>query len=816
MYINQHLSVNIGVKIMHIIDTDFLSTEDYQFIYMQKGTVIVHYEEATHGVHQKNDLPIRKKVMLQKDDVLLFAPNQRFSCTPYTPNTLLGIRLDAPFISSIIPPGHYLECNSAQGLKKNYAQLLPILHHICATYYMEDNQYLMTALIHELTDCLKKNHIHRLSDESLSDVEQRNQERIAAITKYLQDFYHQPVSLDLLADKMFLTPQYLSKFIKKHLGTTFSRYLTSIRLEHARTELTQTEHSITNIALNNGFPNIAAFNKAFREKYELPPSVYRGEKSKKGDHKTPSVTMGLTSDEGDPNPSFLEINTSMDSIGTYQKPWMDTINIGPLPEALKVSFHNSFKHYQNTLPIKYVRFHDLFSEEIMFVDPQTNEYNLTNLDEVLQFFYNLNVIPFIELGYKPYRTHIMQYALRDESSFFKQKKEPTYYYEALSALLKHCINHFGMHYMSQWRFEFWLPHGDKVKYPSSFDGYFEQYLHFRAIVKELLPTCSFGGPGFNICSNINDFAAFLKHASGIGFPLDFISLNGFGYETQTFEFTEPNDSNGIISNNKDHILDIFLKYKALLEHAGYEALPVYITELGSSLALENYIEDSVFQAAFLCKTMLQLSPYCDCIAYLSFWDNCSDLPDSSNTYYSSSSLVDNKGIPKPALHGYSFLAKLGKNLISQGDNYIMTCNSSNHFQLLFYHYTHYNDSFCFNPWEHISLEHTYEVFCQEEALSIHFDCAHFPSGRYKAVQFSLNRTYGSALDKYLRILDTGNISSSELIRIILNLREEEARYYKQTSIPRQDIYYLNCDDTLTLNLTLEAHEVVFFEISRVF
>lgn len=146
----------------------------------------------------------------------------------------------------------------------------------------------------------------------------------------------------------------------------------------------------------------------------------------------------------------------------------------------------------------------------------------------------------------------------------------------------------------------------------------------------------------------------------------------------------------------------------------------------------------------------------------------------------------------------------------------MTCNSSNHYQLLFYHYTHYNDSFCFNPWERISLEHTYEVFRQEETATVQFTCEHFPAGRYKVAQFSLNRNYGSALDKYLRILDAGNISSGDLIRTLLNLREEEALYYKQTSIPRQDIYYIKCEDTLTLQLTLDAHEVVFYELSRVF
>ena len=50
----------------------------------------------------------------------------------------------------------------------------------------------------------------------------------------------------------------------------------------------------------------------------------------------------------------------------------------------------------------------------------------------------------------------------------------------------------------------------------------------------------------------------------------------------------------------------------------------------------------------------------------------------------------------------------------------------------------------------------------------------------------------------------------------MNLKEDESRYFKQTSIPRQDIYYITSTETLTIDLTLDSHELVFYEFSRVF
>lgn len=803
MYISQHLSINFGAKILNIQTQDHICPEGWQFLAIQKGAVTIIYEDTG------------EKIMLQQEDVLLLNPGRSYICSPYSPNILLGVLIDDSFFSTLLESNQSFFCDSTKGPKGHYHHLYQLITRICAAFYTEDNHYRMISLIFELADVMKRNFVQSQDTASMTNSELLVQKRISAIEHFLQTSYHQPVSLELLADQMFLSPQYLSKFIKKHLGCTFSHYLAGIRLEHAHTELLNTEDSITAIALNNGFPNIAAFNKAFRDNYGSSPSSYRtAHKIVPKREQDPSLL--LPQELLEPSPSYREIHTSCTGPNPYQKPWCDTINIGSLLDALKISFHDSFLEYQKMIPVTYVRFTDIFSDDIVYLDDQTGEYNFTTLDEVLGFFYHANVVPFIELAYKPRRNHIKSDTPAYWEMIFSPQKEDGYYYKLLSALLAHCIRRFGIRYISRWRFEYWLRHENNLIYPKHFDSYLEVYANYYRIIKEQAPECQMGGPGFNICGNMQSFISFLTEADKRNISFDFISLYGYSYETQSFSVQEISDSQGIISSNSSHIHDTFLKYKDYLKTTPYGERPVYLTELGSSIALENHIADSVFQAAFLCHNMLQLIPCCQSAAYLSFWDNNKDIAIPSSIYFPGSSLVGENGIPKPALHGYSFLAKLGKRLVSQGEHYIMTCNSSNRFQLLFYHYTHYNDSFCLNPWESIPMEHTYEIFRQEEPLSFHFTCGNFPAGRYKVIRYSLNRGYGSALDKYLRTLHHGNITSQEMISTLMNLKEDESRYYKQTSIPRQDIYYITTTDTLTLDLTLEAHEIAFFEFTRIF
>ena len=72
------------------------------------------------------------------------------------------------------------------------------------------------------------------------------------------------------------------------------------------------------------------------------------------------------------------------------------------------------------------------------------------------------------------------------------------------------------------------------------------------------------------------------------------------------------------------------------------------------------------------------------------------------------------------------------------------------------------------------------------------------------------------LDKHLRTLENYPTTAPHLLHTLLNLKEDESRYFKQTSIPRQDIYYITSTETLTIDLTLDSHELVFYEFSRVF
>ena len=103
----------------------------------------------------------------------------------------------------------------------------------------------------------------------------KNLERLTKIVEYIKENKKSDLSLDMVAEKVNLTPQYLSKYFQKYMGVSYIKYLNSLRFESAYKDLVNTDLSITHIAIENGFPDAKAFNKLFKKVYGVNPREYR-------------------------------------------------------------------------------------------------------------------------------------------------------------------------------------------------------------------------------------------------------------------------------------------------------------------------------------------------------------------------------------------------------------------------------------------------------------------------------------------------------------------------------------------------------------
>ncbi|WP_416294710.1 helix-turn-helix transcriptional regulator [Paenibacillus illinoisensis] len=98
---------------------------------------------------------------------------------------------------------------------------------------------------------------------------------ISFVLDYLNHHYGEDINLNLVADKLNLTPGYLSSIFKEKTNINFSEYLNNLRVERAKELLVNVDLRIQDIAMQVGYQNVNSFIRMFKRRYGLTPGEYR-------------------------------------------------------------------------------------------------------------------------------------------------------------------------------------------------------------------------------------------------------------------------------------------------------------------------------------------------------------------------------------------------------------------------------------------------------------------------------------------------------------------------------------------------------------
>lgn len=90
--------------------------------------------------------------------------------------------------------------------------------------------------------------------------------------QYIQKNYHLNISLEAIANKLYLSPSYFSRIFKKHTGQGFANYLNVLRMEKAKTMLMTGRFTVNEVAKKVGIDDASYFSTVFKKYHSLSPS----------------------------------------------------------------------------------------------------------------------------------------------------------------------------------------------------------------------------------------------------------------------------------------------------------------------------------------------------------------------------------------------------------------------------------------------------------------------------------------------------------------------------------------------------------------
>ena len=112
-------------------------------------------------------------------------------------------------------------------------------------------------------------------DQSSEYTDAKHANAIHSATQYIRMHFAEKISLDEVAEKVYLSPSYFSRVFRRETGETFTAYLNKVRIEHSKKLLTDSSIRIIDISIMAGFDNQSYFSKVFKKSTGMTPLQYR-------------------------------------------------------------------------------------------------------------------------------------------------------------------------------------------------------------------------------------------------------------------------------------------------------------------------------------------------------------------------------------------------------------------------------------------------------------------------------------------------------------------------------------------------------------
>ncbi|WP_099469759.1 GH39 family glycosyl hydrolase [Konateibacter massiliensis] len=771
---------------------------EIELLYVLAGTVHVYLPE--------------EKYTLSKGKVILINTNKKHHYSVEENTLLCKVSIDYFMLVKALKRDFIMFwCNSAINEDKDYAELCNILNQMLREYAVcrEEESFMMKSLSYCMLESLTKNFLVQ-SEGTWTDNED---EKTARILQYINNHYGRAITLSELANQFYMSDSSFSRYFKKLMGVNFVEYVNHIRMNYAIEDILYTNKSITNIALDCGFSNPSAFNKIFKEIYQMSPTSYkklmRNRIMRKEDLETRKCEEQLeaylreqTVTEETNQKERKHIVVDAADFKEFSLEEMNCINAGLASDLLMGKLREQILDIKDALRLQYIRICNVFHPSLHICEQSSlGQYNFDKLDSVLDFIVENGMIPVLDLGTKPKRAALgvgkdLIIGNAQESRSFQDIGE---WKEMLAEFIRHIVRRYEEEEISGWLLEFWYDEQYLIFDEETEANYYMEY--YKAAwdtVKSICPQIRIGGNGLGVVYNKKKLQEHLEFWKESSCEPDFLTTYIYPYSKQGPE----KEIYAKRMTDWQFAPKMLEDYERFLKELHYPQKDVYITEWNTSISERNYYNDSCAKAAHVAHQLIQLAGKTKLLAYFQVSDLLAQYYDVKEPLVGATGLLTRDGIPKPVFYTYLFMGRLGSNLVARGEQYLVTTNGKNKYYILLCNPKRFNHTYYLKAENEITVDDLEDIFENYEPLTLEFELSNVKNGSYHIKKHILNEEYGSILNEWKNLGYVGEVN------------KEDIDYLK--TICRPHIYRCTAEvtnESLAISVELKAHEVMLLTIT---
>ena len=638
--------------------------------------------------------------------------------------------------------------------------------------------------------------------------------KIAHITEYVENHFREPLQLQDLADAFGVTSQYVSMLFQRKLGMSFTKYLLELRLREAYRLLLTTQSTITEISEASGFPNLKAFTTAFRARHGVSPRDFRKQNADRALEQEGGPGENLLQDVNKLlRPYRLVYQKQESSIqladevtcgrGVLLEPKWNILNVDNAGECLQSSKQATLTAIQQELSFRYVRLHNLFTQETTPYMPAQGRHRFTAFLEIIDFFRRIGLTPMLVLG-EAYRIMI-DGRMQDEG----YNVSPEDWYRYLGEILEVSVGRWGADWVSQWRFEFYMPavlYGEEAG-----TGFMELLERSVGLVRAALPAAEVGGPGLPVdaghLGRLRTWFGWLKEHP---LDLDFISIELMadytekteGFSGQFREYREIRTLDRLQDADLSLPAGKVAQIRAMMAQAGCGERKLYASALGITKYQATAAQAGGHCSAYLVKTNLELNDLVDGIGCWKALNSEAEYLDEYHVLGSGCGLVSRRDLKSVNWYAQVFLTGLMPYKLSQGLGSFVTTDRQGSYAALIHNCKNYSPYFYRHYLDKLGLDFTNTaLYASNVAMVQTIRFYGIVPGRYRVEQHLIGDHHGCLAAVMEQM---GQVQLTD---------EHDISYLAGQSLPYQHSYVVEASDTLEFTVTIQPNEVMLLRIS---
>ncbi|WFA08107.1 helix-turn-helix domain-containing protein [Tissierella sp. Yu-01] len=415
-YVEYLKDLPINIQLANITEYPFHWQDSIEILFVLKGSITIGVETETYTLVER--------------EIEIINPNEVFRLESKDPdNLVLILDIDPNFFEKYYDDAKdtfYYTNSSDDNAQENedyyiLRRFISILVYEAMSKLDDYEDSIEENLLEMMYHLLNNFHYLIYEEESLKEDEYQL-DRYHRIVKYISNNYMDKVSLQQIAEKEFLTTQYLSYKLKEVFGHSFNEYLNQVRVEESTKLLLDTDLNISEISVEVGFSHVRYYNKHFKLHYNMTPMQYRKkykvsveqlEKMKKIKYldlidAIPYIGQYIEDYERynyDNRIVKLDIDLNNEVVDIYQKPSL--INLGDISLLLEEENMRILKEIQGQIGFRYCIINRLFSDDMDIYRGKNHRFiNWTRVENILDFIKRMKLYPIINT--KGVEEHILK------------------------------------------------------------------------------------------------------------------------------------------------------------------------------------------------------------------------------------------------------------------------------------------------------------------------------------------------------------------------------------------------------------------------